>query len=530
MDEELERILKARLVELAVMQQRKLMLSLEQSRREILETVSECLAKARGEEEAEVSGARTERGVSWAGINHAISEWDVQELDPRDSVYDTQDLEDLAAVGKVDTSNCYQWLRLKLAKIEHSCLDVMVSLLIALNTIVMMLSHQQMGHEAAKTVGEYDSSMANFDISQDTFTRCEQVFAVIFFLELSARLIIHGCKYLKSVLNFFDALLVVISLVDMLILQPLLDSGGVNLVILRFLRIIKLGRTLRALRSMRLFTGLRVLVAAVSSFLPSLFWSMFFLTIFIILGGLLVGTSLIDFIHDESQDLEVRRWVWQRYGTSYRATYTMFQVTFAGCWPSYVNPLFDNVSMWYALFFCIYVTFVVFAVMRVITAIFLKETLDAAGEDHEVVMSEKEATKKKYLRKLERIFHEMDVSGDGLVSEEEFKSMMEDENVKKYLVFLEVDLNESHSLFHMMADEDGQVSYTRFMDGMNRAKGLAKAADILCIRHDLEKLRKDIKLVKALSGHGLSEEEINAYQAACRHLSMSPWKSNSGRR
>lgn len=27
---------------------------------------------------------------------------------------------------------------------------------------------------------------------------------------------------------------------------------------------------------------------------------MFFLTIFIILGGLLVGTSLIDFIHDES--------------------------------------------------------------------------------------------------------------------------------------------------------------------------------------------------------------------------------------
>ena len=35
---------------------------------------------------------------------------------------------------------------------------------------------------------------------------------------------------------------------------------------------------------------------------------------------------------------------------------------------------------------------------------------------------------------------------------------------------------ESSSLFQMMADEDGQVSYSRFMDGMNRAKGLAKAA------------------------------------------------------
>ena len=38
---------------------------------------------------------------------------------------------------------------------------------------------------------------------------------------------------------------------------------------------------------------------------------------------------------------------------------------------------------------------------------------------------------------------------------------------------------ESSSLFQMMADEDGQVSYSRFMDGMNRAKGLAKAAACL---------------------------------------------------
>lgn len=42
----------------------------------------------------------------------------------------------------------------------------------------MMLSHQQMGHEAAKTVGEYDSSMANFDISQDCLEIAADGFAV----------------------------------------------------------------------------------------------------------------------------------------------------------------------------------------------------------------------------------------------------------------------------------------------------------------------------------------------------------------
>jgi len=216
-----------------------------------------------------------------------------------------------------------------------------------------------------------------------------------------------------------------------------------------------------------------------------------------ILGGLLVGNSVQEFINDGGQELEVRRWLWQHYGTSYRATYTMFQVTFAGCWPSYVNPLFENVSWWFSVFFCAYVTFVVFAVMRVITAIFIKETLDAAGEDHEVLMSEKEAARQKYMRKLERIFHDVDTSGDGLISEDEFNSMIQDPNVKRFLAGLEVDLHESHSIFHMLADEDGQVSYIRFIEGMMRAHGPAKSADVLCIRQELEFIRKDLRQIKA---------------------------------
>jgi len=542
-EDELERILKAKLSEMAIVQQRKLMISLEQSRADLLETVTECLAKVRTQEmvetwspdrqedqvELELRRAPTEsveRGSGFGGVPDRISESSFQEDDQDADAW--METVDLKAVKKMDTSSLLFWIRLKLAKLEHRVLDVAVSLLIAMNVAVMMLSHQQMGHDAARVIGKYDSGMDSMSISKETFRSIEQAFAIIFFLELSARLMIHRLKYFRSALNIFDALLVVIGLVDTFILAMLERSGGINLVILRFLRILKLARTLRALRTMRLFQGLRVLVAAVSSFLPSLCWSMFFLAIFIILGGLLIGMSLIDFIEDESKDLETRKWVWESYGTSYRATYTMFQVTFAGCWPAYVNPLFEHVSMWYALFFCLYVTFVVFAVMRVITAIFLKETLDAAGEDHEVVMSEKEATKKKYMRKLERIFSDMDVSGDGLISEEEFTSMLQDEKVKQYLVGLEVDLNESNSLFHMMADDEGPVSYSRFMDGMNRAKGLAKAADILCIRHDLTMLRKDLKLVKALSGHGLSEEERNACFAVSRTVTTKAVTSTSG--
>lgn len=33
---------------------------------------------------------------------------------------------------------------------------------------------------------------------------------------------------------------------------------------------------------------------------------------------------LLEFIEDESQPLENRKWIWQHYGTAYRATYTMY--------------------------------------------------------------------------------------------------------------------------------------------------------------------------------------------------------------
>lgn len=105
-----------------------------------------------------------------------------------------------------------------------------------------------------------------------------------------ARVMIHRLKYFKSYLNIFDALLVVagseiahlggipmccwkkrpcserssavlrfsqsqvVGIIDMIILEELIDGGGgVNLVVLRFLRIIKLARTLRALRFLTAF-------------------------------------------------------------------------------------------------------------------------------------------------------------------------------------------------------------------------------------------------------------------------------------
>eukprot|EP00418_Pyrodinium_bahamense_P023839 CAMPEP_0179132258 /NCGR_PEP_ID=MMETSP0796-20121207/62854_1 /TAXON_ID=73915 /ORGANISM="Pyrodinium bahamense, Strain pbaha01" /LENGTH=52 /DNA_ID=CAMNT_0020831197 /DNA_START=1 /DNA_END=155 /DNA_ORIENTATION=+ len=52
----------------------------------------------------------------------------------------------------------------------------------------------------------------------------------------------------------------------------------------------------------------------------------------------------------------------------------MFEATFSGCWPTYARPLIERVSVWYAAFFILYVTIVVFSTVRIVSALFLRDT------------------------------------------------------------------------------------------------------------------------------------------------------------
>merc|ERR1719346_239900 len=104
------------------------------------------------------------------------------------------------------------------------------------------------------------------------------------------------------------------------------------------------------------------------------------------MASLFLCQLLQEYIENTENDYEMRLWVYRYYGTSSSALYTMFEVTLSGCWPTYVRPVIEQVSVFYAIFFVLYVSLVVFAVIRVITALFLRETLRAAEADTFMVM------------------------------------------------------------------------------------------------------------------------------------------------
>lgn len=228
------------------------------------------------------------------------------------------------------------------------------------------------------------------------------------------------------------------------------------------------------------------------------------LGLFMMMGALFMGNLLQDYIMDEDASIDNRRWMWMHYGTAYRAIYTMFEITFAGNWPTYARPVLENVGHGYAVFYILYITFVVFAVIRVISAIFLRETLEAANNDAEMLVQDRLHKKTTYVRKLEGIFQACDESGDGVLSEDELTELMRDPRVQVYLESLEIDVQESTALFRLLQNSEGVISCDDFIEGILRCKGPARAIDQILLGNDVKHVAEEVqKLTKLLGDAGV---------------------------
>ncbi|CAE7238569.1 Scn11a, partial [Symbiodinium necroappetens] len=346
-------------------------------------------------------------------------------------------------------------------------LDYVAAALVLANALVMVCELEMEGSAAGVFVGL--SEGPRLDEVEPVFRAMDAVFVYLFLLELLFRIYAERSHWIKDMANWFDAFLVLVSLVDMYMLTPLAmandESQGQGDMV-RSLRTLKSLRAIRVLRTFRFFDGLRLFAKACSSLLPSLGWSLVVLGMFICMGALLIGNLLRSFILDDSASLADRQWIWNRYGTAYRATYTLYEVTFAGNWPTNARPVMEKVSHLFVIFFLVYITIIVFAMIRarlsfvrlavrtcvrsqlirlrivhfrleppcrgLISAIFLKDTLDAAQNDAENLVLQRLRKKAEYLQKLEDVFAAIDDSGDGMITEEKLAKVFSNPTAVAY--------------------------------------------------------------------------------------------------
>lgn len=375
------------------------------------------------------------------------------------------------------------------AVLETNTLDTVVGLLVLLNTVLVITQLQYVGYESA-IILDVQQEDHGWHGADDIFPVLEHVFNAIYIAELLFRIVWWSPKYFYSFkLLWFDTAIVVVGSLDLYILTPLDNDLGSSVNILRLVRVLKVLRALKVARMMSLFGELRVLVTTVLSCFRALLWSMVLLGMIMTMSGMFMCQFLSEFVRDESNDYNHRMWVWRYYGSSFRAIYTMFEITLSGCWPNYVRPILDHVSPWYAVFFILYVAGVVFAVIRIITALFLKRTMQIASQDEDLMTVEKLKEKDAYLRKLKVFFEAADQSGDGAIDIEEFQVFLDNPKVRSWFQLLGLEFHEASHLFQLLDDGDGLITIDEFIKGLMRLKGHSWSIDVVSLQREVGKLQ-----------------------------------------
>jgi len=380
-------------------------------------------------------------------------------------------------------------------------LDLAVGAMISLNGLMMIVQFEYLGDENGKLLGLSKDNSSRWQHASEVFSVAEHIFATFFAVELGLRFKMSGISYLYDWGNIFDVFLVVSSIADLALTWANIEGGAArNLTILRFARLLKFVRVMRMFRMMKLFSSLRILVGTIYSSFRALIWSMVLLGLFIVVSGVCLCQLSRDFISDGSHNSDQRKEVFHFYGHPTTAAYTMFEATFSGCWPTYARPLVDHVGWGFAVFWIVYGSIVIFAVIRIVSALFLKETLQNAGNDADMMINEEIAKKQQYMRKLAEAFAHMDVVGDkdrdGALCWEEFSQVLANPRVKAYLSILDLEVHETELLFTLLDDGDGAVTFQEFIHGVDRLRGGARTLDLMCVQNDCKHLMKSVKLLQ----------------------------------
>eukprot|EP00445_Apocalathium_hangoei_P063788 CAMPEP_0204114932 /NCGR_PEP_ID=MMETSP0361-20130328/4549_1 /ASSEMBLY_ACC=CAM_ASM_000343 /TAXON_ID=268821 /ORGANISM="Scrippsiella Hangoei, Strain SHTV-5" /LENGTH=299 /DNA_ID=CAMNT_0051065541 /DNA_START=37 /DNA_END=936 /DNA_ORIENTATION=- len=275
-----------------------------------------------------------------------------------------------------------------------------------------------------------------------------------------------------------------------------------NPTILRMARVARIIRLVRIVGWPKFFDTLHVMLKSIEASVSVLTWSLFLLVMLIMVIAMLVGALLQGFIAEESNDLAVRRLIFMRWGNFSRAFVTMFEITLANwgppCW-----DLINNVDEMWGVFIIGYKMTFGFSVVQVIISVFVQQTFKVASRDEELMIKEKEAATAAFIRSLDRLFNEVDDSGDGHLSWDEFSAVLKNHRIRTWFAAMEVDPSELEFLFEMLDDGDGKIGKDEFISAMQKMKGGSKAMDIVALHHETKKLAKDVVWIKDTLGHRL---------------------------
>jgi len=246
----------------------------------------------------------------------------------------------------------------------------------------------------------------------------------------------------------------------------------------RFVSMVRVLRVFNVLDHMDFTAELHLLMASMHGSMWSLLWSALFMLIPMFILSMILTTIVADFRIESGTELHEMENLIFYYGTLDSSMLSLFWSVSGGLsWSEAMIPLRKHNFFWSTCLFLTYVALMVFAVLNVLTGVFVNSATSAAS-------SEKE---KKVLSTLKNIFDVIDNDKSGCLNLDEFEKLLDHKEIGVCLQSLSIPPSQANHLFQLIdADGSGSIQIQEFLTGCDRLQGNLKAMDFATFKVDYE--------------------------------------------
>eukprot|EP00927_Polykrikos_kofoidii_P039869 TRINITY_DN34175_c0_g1_i1.p1 TRINITY_DN34175_c0_g1~~TRINITY_DN34175_c0_g1_i1.p1 ORF type:complete len:600 (-),score=93.07 TRINITY_DN34175_c0_g1_i1:421-2220(-) len=319
---------------------------------------------------------------------------------------------------------------------------------------------------------------------QVVFSAIETVFCLIFLVELILRTLAKSFST-DTVWFLFDVVLVSLALLEEIDKNFNANMNMSNLTFFRILRLGKLMRMLRVIRLIRAFRELRIVVMSISSCLRSLGWTVFLLGAIMFLVATTILTTIASYedrAYESSQAGDLRRLHYRNYG---QTMLTLFMTITSGMdWYDACVPV-NDLEPWLEILFAVYIAFIVFAIMNIVTGVFVDQAMKAVSQDQDLVFMEEKDRRAKIIRDIGEIFNEV-TNGKEALSVQDMQSLIVRPEVRACFKQLDMEAWDLQTFLELVDSEDRLLDVESFVNGCLRVKGNAKNIDLIAMRYELQ--------------------------------------------
>jgi len=351
----------------------------------------------------------------------------------------------------------------------------------------------------------------------NAFAVMQVIFCVLFAIELGLRWAAEGFfDFLRSSDKYwiwFDVFVVTFAIIDVMLMpfssqDDSKDDVIGNISVLRVMRVIRIVRVAKVIRVMRFFRELRMMIYSILGSIKSLIWSLMVLGMLFFVFGISLTTGVTDLLLDKGWDSLQNSDLVRYFGTLDRSILSLYMAMSGGNdWAVYYYAL-EQLPFQYRMLFLLFISFAIFAVVNIVTGVFVDCAMSSGATDREIMVHEELESKKSYQEAMREFFEEADEDGTGTIGFEEFKKKLNDEIVIAYFNAFKLDVSDAPMLFTLLDyDQSGEIQIDEFLDGCYKLQGQSRALDMKITQMEVKWLREAVRNVSELLQQIIAPEE-----------------------